>query len=33
MQIVGPPLDTESVIAASAAYEQVNPWHDDYPGL
>lgn len=33
MQIVGPPLDTESVITASAAYERVNPWHDDYPGV
>jgi Asp-tRNA(Asn)/Glu-tRNA(Gln) amidotransferase A subunit family amidase len=30
MQIVGPPLDTESVITASVAYEQVNPWHDTY---
>lgn len=33
LQIVGPPLDTESVITASAAYERANPWHDNYPGL
>lgn len=33
MQIVGPPRDIETVIAASAAYERVNPWHDRYPGL
>lgn len=33
LQIVGPPLDTESVIAASAAYERANSWRDDYSGL
>jgi hypothetical protein len=30
MQLVGDRLADETVIAASAAYEQVNPWHDDY---
>lgn len=30
MQIVGPPLETEPVVAASEAYEQVNPWQDNY---
>lgn len=33
MQLVGPRLADETVIAASAAYETVNPWHGDYPGL
>lgn len=30
MQLVGDRLADETVIAASAAYERVNPWHDDY---
>jgi Asp-tRNA(Asn)/Glu-tRNA(Gln) amidotransferase A subunit family amidase len=30
MQIVGERLADETVLAASAAYERVNPWHDDY---
>jgi Asp-tRNA(Asn)/Glu-tRNA(Gln) amidotransferase A subunit family amidase len=30
MQIVGERLADEMVLAASAAYERVNPWHDDY---
>jgi len=33
LQVIGPHLDDEMVIGASAAYERVNPWHDDYPGL
>lgn len=33
MQVVGPHLADERVIAASAAYEDVNPWFDDYPAL
>ena len=33
MQVVGPHLGDERVIAASAAYEKVNPWFDDYPAL
>lgn len=33
MQVVGPHLGDERVIAASAAYEEVNPWFDDYPAL
>lgn len=33
LQVIGPHLGDETVIAASAAYEEVNPWHDDYPGL
>lgn len=33
MMIIGPPRETESVIAASAAYEDENPWHHHYPGL
>ncbi|EMA56493.1 amidase [Halococcus thailandensis] len=31
MQLVGKRLADETVLAASAAYERVNPWHDDYP--
>jgi Asp-tRNA(Asn)/Glu-tRNA(Gln) amidotransferase A subunit family amidase len=31
MQIVGPPHEDEAVIAASAAYEDARPWHDEYP--
>lgn len=30
MQLVGERLADETVLAASAAYERVNPWHDDY---
>lgn len=30
MQIVGERLADETVLSASAAYERVNPWHDDY---
>lgn len=33
MMVVGPHLGDERVIAASAAYEEVNPWFDDYPAL
>lgn len=33
MQLVGPHLGDEVVLAASAAYESVNPWHDMYPGI
>ncbi|MFC6906694.1 amidase [Halalkalicoccus tibetensis] len=33
MQLVGPRLADETVLAASAAYETVNPWYADYPGL
>lgn len=33
MQVVGPHLGDERVIAASAAYEEVNPWFEDYPAL
>lgn len=31
MQIVGPSQDDALIIAASAAYEEVNAWHDDFP--
>lgn len=31
LQLIGPVHDDRSVVAASAAYERVNPWHDDYP--
>ena len=30
MQLVGERLADETVLAASAAYERVNPWHEDY---
>lgn len=30
MRIVGPPLETEPVVAASEAYERVNPWQELY---
>ncbi|QFU84126.1 amidase [Natronorubrum aibiense] len=33
MQVVGPHLGDEQVIAASAAYEEVNPWFDEYPAF
>lgn len=33
MQVVGPRLGDETVLAASAAYEDMNPWHDDYPAV
>jgi Asp-tRNA(Asn)/Glu-tRNA(Gln) amidotransferase A subunit family amidase len=33
MQLVGERLADETVLAASAAYEQVNPWHDDYADI
>jgi Asp-tRNA(Asn)/Glu-tRNA(Gln) amidotransferase A subunit family amidase len=32
LQLIGPVHDDRSVVAASAAYERVNPWHDEYPG-
>lgn len=31
MQLVGPPRDNATILAASAAYEEVNPWADTYP--
>lgn len=31
LQIVGPRYDDETVIAASAAFEQERPWHEHYP--
>jgi Asp-tRNA(Asn)/Glu-tRNA(Gln) amidotransferase A subunit family amidase len=33
MQVVGPLLGDQEVIAACAEYERVNPWHDEYPGV
>jgi Asp-tRNA(Asn)/Glu-tRNA(Gln) amidotransferase A subunit family amidase len=33
MQLVGERLGDEIVLAASAAYERVNPWHDDYEAI
>lgn len=33
MQLVGERLADETVLAASAAYERVNPWHDDYADI
>ncbi|HET7322764.1 MAG TPA: amidase [Halococcus sp.] len=33
MQLVGERLADETVLAASAAYERVNPWHDDYEAI
>lgn len=32
LQLIGPIGDDRSVVAASAAYERANPWHDHYPG-
>lgn len=32
MMLIGPPHDDKTIVAASAAYEEVNSWHDDYPG-
>lgn len=32
MQLVGPSHDDRTIVAASAAYERVNSWHDAYPG-
>ncbi|WP_306055653.1 amidase [Natronococcus wangiae] len=31
LQLIGPSYDDRTIVAASAAYERVNPWHDDYP--
>jgi aspartyl-tRNA(Asn)/glutamyl-tRNA(Gln) amidotransferase subunit A len=31
LQLIGPVHNDRTVVAASAAYEEVNPWHDDYP--
>jgi Asp-tRNA(Asn)/Glu-tRNA(Gln) amidotransferase A subunit family amidase len=31
-QLIGQVGDDRSVVAASAAYERTNPWHDEYPG-
>lgn len=31
MQLIGPVYDDRTVVAASAAYERVNPWHEEYP--
>lgn len=31
MMLIGPSDDDRTIVAASAAYEEVNPWHDDYP--
>lgn len=31
MQVVGPSHDDASIVAVSAAYEEVNSWHDDFP--
>lgn len=33
MMLIGPSQDDATIITASAAYEEVNPWRDDYPGL
>lgn len=33
MQIVGPSQDDSAIVAASVAYEEVNPWRDEYHGL
>jgi Asp-tRNA(Asn)/Glu-tRNA(Gln) amidotransferase A subunit family amidase len=33
MQLVGERLADESVLAASAAYERVNPWHENYKAI
>lgn len=33
MQVVGPRLGDETVLAASAAYENVSPWYDEYPAI
>ncbi len=30
MQIIGPRFDDDVVIAASASYERLSPWHDEY---
>ncbi|WP_336345375.1 amidase [Halalkalicoccus ordinarius] len=32
LQLIGPVNDDRTIVAASAAYERTNPWHDDYPG-
>ncbi|MFC6716174.1 amidase [Natrialbaceae archaeon GCM10025810] len=31
LQLIGPSHDDRTIVAASAAYERVNPWHDDHP--
>lgn len=33
MQVVGRRLDEHSVLAASAAFERVRPWHEEYPRM
>lgn len=33
LQLVGRQFDDETVLAASAAFERVRPWHDRYPAL
>lgn len=31
MMLIGPSHDDKTIVSASAAYEEVNPWHNDYP--
>lgn len=33
MMLIGPSHDDATIVTASAAYEETNPWHDEYPGL
>lgn len=31
LELIGPITDDRTIVAASAAYERTNSWHDDYP--
>lgn len=31
IQVIGPRYDDETVLAASATFERMKPWHDEYP--